>query len=130
MMPDQAAVVEFVPSRSEGLADVTLVRFEPYRLTVVTGGAQKSFAYADFAQWPRPALVWRSLWRLGWRRTYLPVGERHWSVDHQAARIRFFTKPSLTIWMPEAGHRPYGTSPWRRIQERLGASGFATWDMT
>ena len=54
-MTTKARSVQFVPSRVDGLPDVTEVTVHPYRLEFVTQGQQISLQLTDIAGWPRPA---------------------------------------------------------------------------
>src|SRR4051812_49178999 len=49
----------FVPSRVEGLPDVTRVAVYSDRLEVLSAGQWVVFHFEDIAGWPRPAFLWR-----------------------------------------------------------------------
>jgi hypothetical protein len=122
--------LRFVPSRVEGLADVTDVTVYPDRLEFVSRGRQVSFRLADIAVWPRPAFLWRRLGRLGWRPHWLPVGERDWFHPPSERFFRFYTEPRIIVYMPdEPEETDYGSTLFQRVQDVLREGGFNTWDL-
>ncbi len=122
--------VQFVPSRVDGLADVTEVAVYPDRLELVSEGRQISVRLTDIAAWPRPAFLWRRLARLGWRPSWLPVGERDWFHPPSKRYFRFYTQPPIVIYLPdEPAETDYGSTLFRRIQAVLLEGGFNTWDL-
>jgi hypothetical protein len=122
--------LRFVPSRVEGLTDVTEVTVYPDRLEVISAGRHVSIQFADIAAWPRPAFLWRRLARVGWRPRWLPVGERDWFHPPSERFFRFYTKPRLVVYMPdEPAETDYGSTLFRRVQDVLLEGGFNTWDL-
>jgi hypothetical protein len=120
----------FVPSRVEGLPEVTEVAVYPDRLEVHSAGRWVSFPFADIARWPRPAFLWRWLARLGWRPRWLPVGERDWFHPPSERFFRFRTRPRIVVFMPEESRETdYGSTLFRRVQDVMLEGGFSTWDL-
>jgi hypothetical protein len=122
--------LRFVPSRVEGLPDVTEVGVYPDRLELLSAGRWVSFRFADIAEWPRPAFLWRWLARLGWRPSRLPVGERDWFHPPSERFFRFSTQPRIVVSMPdEPAETSYGSTLFRRVQDVIQEGGFSTWDL-
>ena len=121
--------LRFLPSRVEGLADVTEVVVFPDRLEACSAGRQVTIRFGAIAAWPRPAWLWRLLARLGWRPRWLPVGERDWFHAPPDRFIRFFSSPPLTLYMPDERGVPYPQTVFRRLQDVLLQGGFSTWDL-
>src|SRR4051812_6648944 len=117
----------FVPSRVEGLPDVTEVAVYPDRLELLSAGRWGSFRFADIAAWPRPDFLWRRLARLGWRLRWLPVGERDWFQPPSERFFRFYTRPLIVVYMPdEPTATNYGSTLFRRVQDVMLEGGFST----
>jgi hypothetical protein len=122
--------LQFVPSRVEGLTDVTEITVYPDRLELVSAGRRLTYRLEDIAAWPRPAFLWRRLARLGWRPRWLPVGERDWFRPPSARFFRFYTRPPIVIYMPdEPLETDYGSTLFRRIEDVLQRGGFNTSDL-
>jgi hypothetical protein len=122
--------LRFIPSRVEGLPDVTEITVYPDRLELISAGRRVSIRLADIAAWPPPAFLWRRLARVGWRPRWLPVGERDWFHPPSGRFFRFYTKPRLVVYMPdEPRETDYGSTLFRRVQDVLLEGGFATWDL-
>lgn len=68
--------ITFTPSRVEGLPRVTQVTVFSDRIELETAGGKVVHRFVDIARWPRPALLWKWLYRLGWKRRWLPVADR------------------------------------------------------
>ena len=104
-MPFELKVSQFVPSRVEGLPDVTEVIVYPDRLEVISEGALLTFHFVDIARWPWPGPLWRLLFRQGWRPRWLPVGERDWFHPPSERFFRFYTTPRIVVFMPDEPER-------------------------
>jgi hypothetical protein len=123
-------VVRFVPSRVEGLHDVTEVAVYRDRLELLSEGRWVSFRLADIAAWPRLASIRRLLARLGWRPCWLPVGERDWFRPPSERFFRFYTWPHIVIYLPdESAETEYGGTLFRRVQDVMLEGGFGTWEL-
>ncbi len=121
--------LRFVPSRVEGLPDVTEVAIFPDRLELCSAGRWAAIRFTEIARWPRPAWLWRSLSRFGWRPRCLCVGERDWFHPPRDRFFAFFTTPRIVVYLtddPEAG---YVNTLFVRVQELMRAGGFTTWDL-
>jgi hypothetical protein len=122
--------LRFVPSRVEGLANVTAGAVYADRLELQSAGERLVFRFEEMVEWPRPAWLWRFLARIGWRPKWLPIGERDWFHKPSQRFFRFFTSPRLTVFMPdESPDTQYGSTVFRRIQEVMAHGGFDTWDL-
>jgi hypothetical protein len=126
----QGNSLPFVPSRVDGLPNVTEVVVYPDRLVLRSADELFAYPFADMASWPWPALFWRSLFRLGWRPRWLPVGERDWFHPPSERFFRFYTRPPVVIFMPdESNETSYGSTMFRRVQDIMLEGGFTTWDL-
>jgi hypothetical protein len=121
--------LRFVPSRVEGLPDVTEVAVHPDRLELFSAAHRVVIRLWDIAEWPRPPWLWRLLARLGWWPRWLPVGERDWFHAPPQRFIRFFTKPPVVVYMPNEVGVTYLNTVFRRAQDIMRQGGFATWDL-
>ncbi len=123
-------VLRFVPSRVEGVAEVSAVAVHRDRLEFLSAGRWVSLRLADIAVWPRPAFLWRRLARAGLRPRWLPVGERDWFKAKSERFFRFYTWPPIVVYMPEeSAEADYGSTLFRRVQDVLLEGGFVTWDL-
>ena len=114
----------FVPSRVDGLRDVSEAAIYPDRIELRSAGQWVSFRFTDFARWPRPAWLWRFLSRIGWRPRWLPVADRDWRF------IAFYTTPPVTVGLPaDEPTGGYEETYVARIQRVICAGGFNTFDL-
>jgi hypothetical protein len=122
--------LRFVPSRVEGLPDVTEVAIYPHRLELLSAGTWVAHRFVDIAKWPRPAWMWKALSRFGWRPRWSPVGDRDW---FHAPRDRFFafdTSPRIVLFLvDEDRDMNYSEILFRRVQSVIESGGFNTYDL-
>lgn len=122
--------VRFVPSRVEGLPDVSEVVIHSDRLELMSQGQWVTFRFLDIAQWPRPAWLWRFLAGLNWRPRWLPVADRDWFHPPRDRFFRFYTRPPVVVYLAEEDRElTYGDTLFRRIQDVMLAGGFHTCDL-
>jgi hypothetical protein len=122
--------LRFVPSRVEGLPQVTEVIVFPDRLELLSAGQWKLLRFVDMVPRPRPVFLWRWLARLGWRRKPLTIGERDWFHPPAQRYFRFFTRPRTIVYLPdEPIGTGYASTLFRRIQVVMLKGGFMTWDL-
>ncbi len=120
----------FVPSRVEGLPDVTEAVVAPDRLILLSRGRWASVSFAEIAHWPRPTRLRRWLAQLGWRPCWLPVGEHDGFHPPSARFFRFFTRPPIVVSLAdEPRDRDYGSTLFARVRNVLREGGFHTWDL-
>lgn len=128
-MPDEPSF-RFVPSRVEGLPDVTEAVVRPDRLDLLSAGRWVTVRFADIARWPQPAWIWRLSARLGWRRHWPTVADRDWFHPPAERFFAFYSTPRIVIYMPdEHTATEYGKTSFRRLQDVLMAGGFTTFDL-
>lgn len=120
MMKDQ---LRFVSKGVEGLPSVAEVAVFPDRLELLSAGRWVTIRLADIARWPRPQ--W--LAQLGLRRGSAVVGERDWFREDKF--FRFYSRPPLTVYMPDEDGVEYGQTLWWRLQEVLMRGRFTTFDL-
>src|SRR6185295_14151762 len=90
--------LQFVPSRVDGLPNVTAAAGYSEKLELQVAGEWVVIRFDDIAKWPRPAWLWRFFVRIGWCRKWVPVGERDWFHPPRDRFFRFFTSPRLTLY--------------------------------
>lgn len=87
--------------------------------------------FSDIAQWPRCGWFYRGLVRLGLGVRGRPsVAAREWFHPPARRFFRFYTEPTITVYMPdEPDDVSYGQTSFRRLQDILEAGGFSTDDL-
>ena len=122
--------IQFVPSRVEGLPGVTSVTVFPDRIELASAAGLVTRRFADIAHWPKPASVWKLLYRLGVKPRWLPVADGDWFHEPADTFFAFYTKPGLKVCMPrDESKEDYGSSYFARIQSVLREGGFQTSDL-
>lgn len=123
--------IRFHPSRVDGLPDVSEVVLRPDRLELLSSGRWVVHRFEDIARWPRPAWIWRFLYRHGYRPRWLPVGRRDWFHKPRDRFFIFYTTPEITVFMIDEERQQVGyrDSLFRRIQDVMLLGGFHTYDM-
>jgi hypothetical protein len=116
----------FVPSRVDGLADVTEVIVRPARIELRSGGRWVVVRLANIARWPGPARVRRLLARIGWHPRPVMVADRNWSGPPPGRSFRFYTDPMIVVCMPADEPAGLGGSCFARVQEVMRVGGFHT----
>ena len=121
----------FVPSATLGLPAVTQVALFPDRLELVSEEKPTVIRLLDIARWYRCGWLCRPLARLGGKvRGWPSVADRDWFHPPSRRFFRFYTQPTLTVYLPdEPRETPYGETLFRRIQEVIVAGGFCTYDL-
>jgi hypothetical protein len=127
---DDGRIVRFVPSRVEGLPDVSEVVIRPDRLEVRSAGWWISFPFDGIARWPRPRRLWQFLARHGRRPRWLPVADRDWFHPPRDRFFVFYTDPPVKVFLTdEEKNLTYGETLFRRVEEVIEAGGFNTYDL-
>lgn len=122
--------LRFVPSRVEGLLDVTEVVVRRGQLELLSSGTWIVIRFADIAEWPRPRWLWRVLARFGRPPSWLPVGERDWFHPPPDRFIRFFSNPRIVVYMAaEPEDVNYAETLFYRVKAVMARGGFTTWDL-
>ncbi len=122
--------LRFVPSRVEGLSDVTEVAIYPDRLELQSAGRWVVYPFMAMARWPEPAWLWRFLYRVGWRPHCLPVADRDWFQRPPDRFFVFYTSPKLVLYMPDDEcYTPREATYFAEVQEILQMGGFGTYDL-
>ncbi len=122
--------IGFVPSRVEGLPDVSEVVVRPDRLELRSAGEWVVFPFAGIARWPRPSRLWRFLSRYGRRPRWLPVAGRDWFHPPLDRFFMFNTDPPVKVFLTD-NYRDinYGETLFRRVAEVIEAGGFNTYNL-
>jgi hypothetical protein len=128
-MTPSTTSLRFVPSRVEGLPDVSEVVVHPDRLELLSARRWVTIRFIDIARWPRPAWAWRVLWRVGRKPGWLPVADRDWFHPPAERFLRFYTDPQLVVRMPVGDLYPRDGSTFGRLQGILAGGGFHTFDL-
>ncbi|GEM_PF-2287341 len=110
-------VVQFRPSRVEGVANAHEVRVYADRLEIQTTGECLVFPFLAFARG-------REIASGG-----VPVGELHFSKSsYPDSHFVFYTTPQIVVFMPTDGPTRYPDSHFWRVQEILRAGGFKLYE--
>ena len=119
-----------MPSRVEGLPDVTSVTMFPDRIELASANGLVMHRFADIARWPTPSFAWKLLYRMGIRPRWLPVADRDWFHEPADMFFEFYTSPRLKVCMPRDERKEdYGLSYFVRVQSVLRKGGFHTFDL-
>lgn len=123
--------LRFVPSAAEGLPDVREVTILPDRLELLSGDQRVVVRFLDIARWHQGGWLYRPLARLGLGdRNWPSVADRDWFHPPAGRFFRFYTRPPVTVYMPdEPPETGYGETLFRRVQDVLAAGGFSTFDL-
>jgi hypothetical protein len=121
--------LRFVPSRVEGLPEVSEVRLFPDRIEARSAGKWLTFRFIEMVRWPQPVWFWRLLRRATGRPVGLPVGDRDWFHSPPDRYFSLYTDPRLVLFMPTDEPDEYGRGTFAQIQYVLSAGGFSTLDL-
>jgi hypothetical protein len=122
--------IRFVPSRVEGLPDVTEAAIYADRLELLSSGEWVVFRFFDIAKWPQPAWLWRLLSRYGWRPRWLPVADRDWFHPPRDRFFTFYTRPPVVVFLlDEDRNLTYAETLFRRVQDVMLDGGFNSYDL-
>lgn len=123
--------LRFVPSTVEGLSGVTQAAVFPDRLELLSDGKWVVIRFLDIARWKSGGWLYRPLARLGLGLGGRPpVADRDWFQPPAGRFFRFYTKPEITVYMPdEPRELGYGGTMFRRVQKVIGLGGFSTYDL-
>ncbi len=123
--------LRFVPSAVDGLPSVTEAVVFGDRLELLSEDQWVVIRFLDIARWYRLGWVYRLLARYGWGvRGWPSIADRDWFHPPSGRFFRFFTKPPITIYMPdEPRGTTYGKTMFRRVQNVIGLGGFGTFDL-
>ena len=113
LAPTGYDVVQFRPSRVDGLADVDEVRVHRDRLELRSAGRWVTIRFLSFA-------TGRDIGS-----GLAPIGELHFSKSHYPdSHFVFYAEPRLVIYMPPDGPTAYPDSHFWRVQELLRRGWF------
>jgi len=122
--------LRFVPSRIEGVPDVSEAAVFPDRLELKSGDRRLVYPFASMARWPRPVWLWRLLAHIGVRPRSLPVADRDWFHAPPDRFFAFYTSPRLVVFMPtDELADGYAETYFARIQQIIREGGFDTFDL-
>jgi hypothetical protein len=101
------------------------------RLELLSEGQWVVICFLDIARWYRLGWVYRLLARYGWGvRGWPSIADRDWFHPPTGRFFRFFTKPPITIYMPdEPRETAYEKTMFRLVQNVIGLGGFGTFDL-
>lgn len=118
------AVVEFRPSRVEGVPDVVLVRVSAREVRLISAETERVVRFADIVEQPEGRFVF------GIRRRPMCIADRDWFHAPPDRFFRFYTTPPLTISMPVDDAQDWESSCFARIESIIHAEGrFTTADL-
>jgi hypothetical protein len=109
---------------------VTSVTVFADRIELVSAAGTVTHRFTAIARWPKPALLWKLLYRLDVKPRWLPVADRDWFHEPADMFFAFYTTPRLKVCMPrDESKEDYGSSYFVRIQNVLREGGFQTYDL-
>jgi hypothetical protein len=127
---DNTGGLRFVPSRVEGLPDVSEAIVYPDRLELRSAGEWVVLSFHDMARWPQPVWLRKSLAGFGWRPRWLPVADRDWFHPPRERFFAFYTRPPVVVFLTDEDRElTYGETLFRRIQDVMLAGGFHSYDL-
>jgi beta-glucosidase/6-phospho-beta-glucosidase/beta-galactosidase len=116
-----------VPTRTEGLPEVTEVIFYHDRITVCSAGQWVAIPFTTLARWPRPAWLRKALARFGYPPPWRLIADRDWVDTATESLFVFYSTPVFKLWLP---YEPdYWTSSFFQLQQFLRQGGYDTFDM-
>ena len=123
--------LRFVPSAVEGLPSVTAAAVFPDHLELLSEDRWVVIRFLDIARWYRRGWLYRPLARLGYGVRGRPtVADRDWFHPPSGRFFRFYTRPPVTVYMPdEPADTTYAATIFRRIQDVMAAGGYSTFDL-
>ncbi|OAI47658.1 hypothetical protein AYO44_09170 [Planctomycetaceae bacterium SCGC AG-212-F19] len=123
--------LRFIPSAVEGLPGVTEAAVFPGRLELQSEGKWVVIRFLGIARWDRRGWLYRPLARHGFGVRGRPsVADRDWFHPPSGRFFRFYTKPEVTVYMPdEPRELGYSETIFRRVQNVIGLGGFGTFDL-
>jgi hypothetical protein len=120
--------LRFVPSRVDGLPNVTEAVIRRDRLELLADARWAAYRFAEMSESAWRGQRWRRLLQLvGWRGGAHHVGERNFC--HAPRFFRFFTKPRITVYLPDEPRKGYAETLFFRVSSTIQAGGFATYDL-
>jgi hypothetical protein len=126
---DAPSSVSFVPSRVEGMDDVSEVTVLPDRLELTTPSGVTVYHFGRFGRSQEPVVA-SGFWRfLLTRQPPKLVAERDYFHNPPDRFFRFYTEPPITIFMPVDDTKDYLNTCFFKIQQVIRSGGFETFDL-
>jgi hypothetical protein len=116
-----------VPTRTEGLPEVTEVIFYHDRMTVCSAGQWIAIPFAPLARWPRPVRIRKALAYFGVQPLWRTIADRSWVDTETESLFEFYSNPPFKLWLPYDAD--YVSSPYFQLQQFLRQGGYDTFDM-
>ena len=123
--------LRFVPSAVEGLPSVSEVGIFPTQLELISDDSRVTFPFIKIARWYRRGWLFRPISYIGLGVQGWPtVADRDWFHPPSGRYFRFYTKPVITVYMPdEPKELGYADTMFRRVQKVIALGGFSTFDL-
>ena len=123
--------LRFVPSRVDGLPDVTDVAVFPDRLELLSAGKWVVIRLLDIARWYRRGWLYRPLARLGFGVWGWPsVADRMWYPRPGVSYFDFYTSPPIVVHVPyyptDIGQMD---TMFQKVKQVMATGGYSTFDM-
>ena len=123
--------LRFVPSRVDGLPNVTEAVIHRDRLELLTDATWMAYPFAEMTESSWCGKQWRRLRQLmGWRTGAQYIGERDYCHPPAERFFRFFTKPRITVYLVDESVEGYAATFFFRVSSTIQDGGFATYDLT
>ncbi len=123
--------LRFVPSAVERLPSVREAIVFPTQLELISDDSRVTISFISIARWYRRGWLFRPMAYLGLGvRGWPSVADRDWFHPPSGRFFRFYTKPSITVYMPdEPRDLGYPDTTFRRVQNIIALGGFSTFDL-
>ena len=121
--------LRFIPTKCEGLPDVTEVDVFTDRLEIKSAGALHVYHFEDMVQWPRHHWIFSILEKFHLRSRWRPIGERDWFHKPGERFFRFFTTPPIQIYIPDTEEMDYHHSIYLKVLKIILKGGYDTSDL-
>ena len=103
----------------------------PDRMELLSEGKLVVVKFLNIARWHRHGWFFGLVARLGLGVRGTPmIADRDWFHPPAGRYFRFFTKPEITVYMPdEPPETGYGDTMFRHVQDMMRQGGFGTFEL-
>lgn len=121
--------ITFIPSRVDGLAEVSSVTVWPFRLDLETADGTHEFSFKVMGKIQESGIMRWMKGFFGEEPRGMLVADRDWFHPPQDRFFRFYTDPPITIYMPADEVVGYEESVFFRVQAVIRSGGYETFDL-
>jgi hypothetical protein len=121
--------IEFVPTKCEGIADVSKVEVYSDRMVIIAQGGEIELFYSSLAKWPKPVFLSKLLTKIWIWPSFLPVADRDWFNAPGKRYFEFYTSPRIKLYVPDTEEMGYGDSIFFKVREVIENGKYSTFDL-